>query len=149
MFKLTASALAAIGFAALAAPASFADEVIVKMLDNGSGGMMVFEPAAAKLKTGDTVRFVPTNPGHNVESIKTMLPAGAPVVKSAMGKEVAIVFDKPGTYGIKCPPHYGMGMIFVAKVGDGQPNFVDAKAAAEKAPSRIKKRFEEAFKNLE
>ena len=36
----------------------------VKMLDNGKGGGMVFEPGFLKAEVGDTVTFVPTNKGH-------------------------------------------------------------------------------------
>ena len=36
----------------------------VKMLDNGKGGAMVFEPGFLKAEVGDTVTFVPTNKGH-------------------------------------------------------------------------------------
>ena len=72
-FTLFAGAAAAI---ALASPASAADHV-VKMLNKGKAGMMVFEPALVKVKPGDTVTFVPTDKSHNAESIAGMMPAGA------------------------------------------------------------------------
>lgn len=131
----------------LASPATAA-EIQVKMLDKGAQGMMVFEPAIAKLKPGDTVRFIPTNPGHNVETIPGMLPPGGVATKSAMNEEVVVKFTKPGVYGFKCLPHWGFGMIFVAKVGDGSPNFATAEAAAVKAPPMAKKRLAAAFAAL-
>lgn len=118
-----------------------AAEIKVKMLNSGAQGAMVFEPSAVKLKPGDTVRFLPTNPGHSVESIPTMLPPGAAAAKGAVNKELVYKFDKAGTYGFKCPPHFSMGMVFVAKVGDGQPNFAAVEAAAVKTPPLAKKRF--------
>lgn len=117
-----------------------AAEVQVKMLNKGAQGTMVFEPAQVKLKPGDTVRFVPTDKGHNVETIKGMLPTGAELVKSPLSKEILVKFDKAGVYGFKCTPHWGMGMAFVAKVGQA-PNLADAEATAAKAPPMAKKRL--------
>lgn len=111
------------------------------MLNQGAQGMMVFEPSTAKLKPGDTIRFVPTDPGHNVESIKEILPAGAEPVKGPIGKEVVVKFTKPGYYGFKCMPHWGFGMTFIAKVGDGKPNAEAAAAAVAAAPGMAKKRL--------
>jgi pseudoazurin len=97
------------------------------------------------LKAGDTVRFIPTDPGHNVESIKEMWPAGAAEVKGVLGKEVVVKLTKTGVYGFKCTPHWTMGMTFVAKVGDGKPNAAEAEAAIAKAPSLAKKRLTAEF----
>jgi len=54
-----AIALASLGSAAAA-------EVEIKMLDKGTEGVMVFEPALVKIEPGDTVKFVAANKGHNV-----------------------------------------------------------------------------------
>ena len=51
------------------------------MLDKGTEGVMVFEPALVKIAPGDTVKFVATNKGHNAETIKGMLPEGADAVR--------------------------------------------------------------------
>ena len=51
------------------------------MLDKGTEGVMVFEPALVKIEPGDTVKFVATNKGHNAETIKGMLPEGADAVR--------------------------------------------------------------------
>jgi len=142
---LAVGALAGVVFLAGAAHAT---ELQVKMLNRGSQGMMVFEPATAKLKPGDTIRFVPTDPGHNVESIKEMLPPGAEPVKGGLGKEVVVKFTKPGFYGFKCLPHWGFGMTFVAKVGDGKVNVAAAQAAAAAAPGAAKKRLTAAMAAL-
>ena len=40
---------------------AFAAEYEVKMLNNGTEGMMVFEPAVLKVAVGDTVKFVATD----------------------------------------------------------------------------------------
>jgi len=140
MLKSILAVGALAGVVALAGQAG-ATELQVKMLNQGAQGMMVFEPSTAKLKPGDTVRFVPTDPGHNVESIKEMLPPGAEPVKGAMGKEVVVKLTKPGFYGFKCTPHWGFGMTFVAKVGDGKSNAEAAAAAVAAAPGPAKKRL--------
>ena len=68
--KLIAASLAAL----LLAPAAFAENFEVKMLNKGAEGAMVFEPAFVKAAVGDTVTFVSTDKGHNVEAIADMLP---------------------------------------------------------------------------
>lgn len=112
---------------AIAMPA-VAEEVAVKMLNSGPGGMMVFDPSFVRLKPGDSIRFVPTDKGHNVETIKGMAPEGAEYVKSAVGQEAAVKFDTEGVYGFKCSPHYMMGMVALVVVGDRRDNLEAAKA---------------------
>src|SRR5690606_19502763 len=86
---------------ALVGPVSAA-EFEVKMLDKGQKGVMVFEPALVKAAPGDKVTFVPTNKGHNVETIDGMLPAGVASVVGKYNETISITFDKPGVYGFKC-----------------------------------------------
>jgi pseudoazurin len=93
---------------------AFAAEVEVRMLNKGTEGMMVFEPALVKIALGDTVKFIAADKGHNAETIKGMLPADATPFAGKGGADVAVSFDKPGVYGVKCLPHYGMGMVVVS-----------------------------------
>ncbi len=65
---------------AFALPAAAAD-FEVHMLNKGAEGAMVFEPAFVKVAPGDTVTFIPTDKGHNVETIKGMIPEGAEAFK--------------------------------------------------------------------
>ncbi len=109
------------------AGAAMAAEVEVKMLNKGAAGMMVFEPALVKIEPGDTVKFVSTDKGHNAETIKGMLPADATPFASKTGEDIAVTFDKPGAYGVKCLPHYGMGMVALIVVGT-PGNLAEAKA---------------------
>lgn len=146
MLKAVLTVGAFVGVMAAAGQASAA-EIQVKMLNKGAHGTMVFEPAQAKLKPGDTIRFVPTDPGHNVETIKGMLPPGAQLVKSPLSKEIVVKFDKAGVYGFKCTPHYSMGMVALIQVGNG-PNRAAVEAAAAKTPGLAKKRFAAMFAKL-
>ena len=126
---------------AIATPA-FAENFEVHMLNKGDAGTMVFEPAFVQVAPGDTVTFLPTDKGHNAETIKDVLPEGAEAFKGAMGKEVVVTFTEQGIYGIKCTPHFGMGMVMAVLVGE--PVNLEA-AKAVKLPGKAKERFEAAL----
>ncbi|WP_019198761.1 pseudoazurin [Afipia birgiae] len=113
-------------FVGLAGPA-MAAEIQVKMLNRGTDGVMVFEPALVKIEPGDTIKFVATDKGHNAESIKDMFPADSTPFVGKLGEDVKVTFDKPGVYGVKCLPHYGMGMVALIVVGT-PGNLAEAKA---------------------
>lgn len=126
----------------LAAMSSVAEarDIKVEMKNKGAAGMMVFEPALVKASPGDTVTFVPTNPSHNAQTIKGMLPAGVAPSAGAMNKSFTLKVTKPGLYGIECKPHLGMGMVALIKVGDGaSPNAAAARAV--KLPPLAAKRM--------
>ena len=59
----------ALGAAVVSAGAADAAEFEVMMLNKGEKGAMVFQPDHIKAAPGDTIRFVPTDKGHNVETI--------------------------------------------------------------------------------
>lgn len=138
--------LAAAGVLMAAGQAAAAEHKI-DMLNSGPDGAMVFSPAVVKAKPGDTIRFVPTDKGHNAELIPGMAPAGVTFPKGAMNKELVIKVTQPGVYGFKCLPHYSMGMVALVQVGAG-PNRAAAEAAAAKAPGMAKKRFAALFARL-
>ena len=109
--------MAAVAAAMAVAGGATAAEVEVKMLNQGAEGLMVFEPALVKVAPGDTVKFVATDKGHNAETIKGMLPDGAATFLGKNGEDIAVKFDQAGIYGVKCAPHYGMGMVAMIVVG--------------------------------
>ncbi|MBO4224456.1 pseudoazurin [Bradyrhizobium neotropicale] len=129
----------------LAGSAQAAD-VEVKLLNRGAEGVMVFEPAFVKIAPGDTVKFLSTDKGHNAESIKGMLPDGATPFVGKNGEDIAVKFDKEGVYGVKCLPHYGMGM--VAMIVVGTPGNVD-QAKAVPQSGKAKQVFATLFDKLE
>jgi pseudoazurin len=128
---------------ALAAPAA-AKDVQVRMLNKGNGRAMVFSPEVVKIAPGDTVTFVATDKGHNAEIISTMIPAGATPFKGKMNQNLTVKFSKPGTYGFKCMPHYGMGMVGAVIVGNGSSNAAQARAASH--PGKAKQVFSQILK---
>ena len=137
--------LAAAAVAIAILPANAAD-VQVKMLNKGAKGMMVFEPDLVKVQPGDTVTFVATDPGHDAQSVPGMLPDGAQPFEGKIGKDLTVTFTQPGVYGIKCKPHYVMGMVGVVVVGDPSSNLEAAKKA--KNPGKAGKLFAELFGSL-
>jgi len=124
--------------ATLLAGAARAADHQVQMLNKGTTGVMVFEPNYVEAAPGDTVTFVPTDKGHDAASIDGMIPDGAQPFKGEMSKEVTFTVDKEGVYGVKCVPHYGMGMVALIVVGK-PTNLEQAKAV--KQPGKAKKVF--------
>ncbi|PDT81272.1 pseudoazurin [Sinorhizobium sp. BJ1] len=124
----------------LMAGGAHAAEHEVKMLNKGESGAMVFEPAFVKAAPGDTIRFVPVDKGHNVESIKGMLPDGVDKFKSKVNEEYVMTLTVPGLYGVKCSPHFAMGMVALIQVGDVPANVeaVNAVKLPKKADERLK-----------
>lgn len=130
----------------LVQPALAADHQ-VKMLNKGELGAMVFEPALVEVAPGDTVTFLPADKGHNAESIPGMLPEGAETFKGKINQEITVTFDVAGVYGVKCMPHFAMGMVALVVVGDDTSNLEATKEA--KAPKKAQERFEQIFEQLE
>ncbi len=126
----------------LLASAAYAENFDVKMLNKGADGAMVFEPAYLKAAVGDTISFLSTDKGHNAEGIEGMLPEGVEAFKSGMGEDYVLTLTAEGLYGIKCTPHYSMGM--VALIQAGAPVNLDA-ALAVTQKGKAKTRFEPLF----
>lgn len=133
--------------AALVPTRAYAAEHEVHMLNSGADGAMVFEPALVRVAAGDTVTFLPTDPGHNAESIRGMAPEGAESFKGAINKEISVTFSVPGVYGVKCTPHFAMGMVALVVVDDPAPNLEAAKAV--RNPPKAQDRFNAMFAELE
>ncbi len=134
----------AVAVLALSPAAASAKDIVVHMKNSGADGAMVFEPSFVKAAVGDTVTFKPTNPSHNAETMANMLPAGATAMKGAMNKEVTLTVSKPGLYGIKCMPHYSMGMVALVQAGKVTPADIAA-AKAVKLPPLASKRMAAAL----
>jgi pseudoazurin len=136
-------ATASIGIAfapAPAAPAPAGRIITVHMKDMGADGAMVFEPGFVKANVGDTIRFEPQNAMHNAETIASILPTGVTPSAGAMGKQFDLKLTVAGLYGIKCKPHFAMGMVALIQAGKGpSPNLAAAKAVS--LPPFAKKRM--------
>lgn len=118
---------------------AYAKDIIVQMKNQGVEGMMVFEPSFVKAKPGDVIHFKLTDPAHNAETIPNMLPVGATPMKGLMNKEVEMTVTKQGLYGIKCMPHYSMGMVALIQVGKVAPAELAAAKAVKLPPLAAKR----------
>lgn len=136
---------AVLGFVFLANLA-YADDMTIEMLNKrDDGAKMVYSEDIARIDVGDTITWVPTSKGHNVQFIAG--PEGWELPKkSKNNKEVAITFDVPGIYLYQCTPHKSMGMIALVVVGDDVSN-KDAIAKA-KAMGKSKKKLKELLGEL-
>lgn len=131
--------------ASLSLPA-FADDMTIEMLNKrDDGAKMVYSEDIAHIDVGDTITWVPTSKGHNVEFIAA--PDGWDIPKkSKNNKEVAITFDTPGIYLYQCTPHATMGMIAMIVVGDDKSN-LDA-ISSMKLRGKSKKKFKALLSEL-
>ena len=100
----------------------FAEDISIDMLNKrDDGAKMVYSVDVAKIDVGDTITWLPTSKGHNVEFIAG--PDGWTLPKkSKFNKEVSITFEVPGIYLYQCTPHKGMGMIALVVVGGDVSN---------------------------
>ena len=108
--------LITMGLFLLSIPAWAEEDHYVRMLNNGAGGMMIFEPAVLSVSKGDTVHFVATDMAHN--SASTLIPAGAKPWKGGMSRDISVTLDTEGVYVYECTPHKMMAMVGVIKVGN-------------------------------
>ena len=136
--------LRAIALLALLSTPSFAADLSIEMLNKDSNGnKMVYSQEIVNIDVGDTVTWLPTSKGHNVEMIAS--PNGMKL-KSKNGKEVKITFDSPGIYYYWCTPHKGMGMIGLVVVGSDLSNIDDIASA--KAIGKSKKKLKALLASL-
>ncbi len=143
MFRMIASGLA---LSVALTGAAVAEDFEVKMLNRGEAGSMIFEPAFLQIAAGDTVKFVAEDRGHNAEAIPEMMPEGAEAFEGKINEEIAVTFDVDGLYGVRCKPHYAMGMVMTIAVGDAvqmPDDYLEGRI-----PRGAKKRFEEQLSNL-
>ena len=115
----------------------------VRMLNRNETGGMVYEPDHLRLAPGDRVRFLATNATHNAASMPEMLPPGATPFKGQINQEIEVTSTEPGLYGIKCIPHYAMGMVMLVQVGDAQ---AAPRAIPDSLPEPVRRRFHEILR---
>ena len=130
---------------ALSTPA-FAADLSVDMLNKrDDGAKMVYSEDISRIEQGDSITWLATSKGHNVEIVAA--PEGFNIPKkSKLSKQVTITFDTPGIYYYWCTPHKGMGMIALIVVGDSYHNINDIANA--KAVGKSKKKLKALLDNL-
>ncbi|MDB2528322.1 plastocyanin/azurin family copper-binding protein [Alphaproteobacteria bacterium] len=127
----------------IASPA-IAGEVTVEMLNkDADGNRMVYSQEIVEIAAGSTVKWVPTDKGHNVEIIAS---PNDMKFKSKNGKEASVTFETPGIYYYWCTPHKGMGMIGLVVVGGDTSN--KAQISKAKAIGKSKKKLKALLEQL-
>ena len=126
------------------ATTSFAADVTIEMLSKDQeGNRNVYSKEIVKVEVGDTVTWLPTQNGHNVEMVSS---PNRMKFKSKNNKEAKITFDTPGIYYYWCTPHKGMGMIGLIVVGNDVSNLDDVAGA--KALGKSKKKLKTLLASL-
>tara|TARA_R100001129_G_scaffold179214_1_gene155798 strand:+ start:183 stop:626 length:444 start_codon:yes stop_codon:yes gene_type:complete len=109
-------------FGAIALQAANASDMTIDMLNTRNDGeKMVYSVDVARIDVGDTITWLPTEKGHNVE-FKVGPKGWKAPKKSPMNREVEMTFDMPGIYFYQCTPHKNIGMIGLVIVGDDVSN---------------------------
>ena len=67
------------------------------------------------IDAGDTVEWLPTNKGHNVEFIISPQMGSLPK-KSKINEYYSMIFEEPGIYVYGCTPHLNTGMLGIIVV---------------------------------
>lgn len=131
------------------ATSAFAEDATVEMWNkdpDDKSRKMVFSQEIVTIEAGESVTWLATDKGHNVELIDG--PDGVELEKkSKLSKDVTITFDKPGVYVYVCTPHASMGMIGIVVVGDLTQEAVDAIKDA-KLKGKSKKKFKALLAEL-
>ena len=127
----------------IASPA-IASDVTVEMLNkDADGNRMVYSQEIVEIAAGSTVKWVPTDKGHNVEIIAS---PNDMKYRSKNGKEASVTFETPGIYYYWCTPHKGMGMIGLVVVGGDTSNKEQISKA--KAIGKSKKKLKALLEQL-
>ena len=89
---------------------------VVKMLNQGTLGTMIFEPAFIKINTCDSINFEMSDAGHNAVTVAA--PAGSVPFDTKYKPSTVVQFDTNGLYLYKCAPHAMMAMAGLIQVSD-------------------------------
>ena len=123
---------------------AFAADMKIEMLNkDAEGNRQVYSEELARIDVGDTITWVPTNKGHNIEMVAS---PNNMKLRSKNNKEVQIIFEEPGIYYYWCTPHKGMGMIGLVVVGGDTSN--KDQIAKAKAIGKSKKKLKTLLNKL-
>ena len=125
----------------------FAATYDVEMLNKRDDGeKMVYSEDVLYVDLNDTVNWLTTSPGHNVEFISAPESAVLPKKPSKVNKEFSYTFDEPGIYLYQCSPHKSMGMIALVVVDGDLSNIDDI--ASTRVVGKSKKKLEALIAGL-
>lgn len=125
---------------------AFSATIEIEMLNKNkeTKKRMVYSQELVKISANDTIDWLPTAKGHNVEIL--VGPDGYELpVKTKLSEKVSITFTVPGIYLYQCSPHAAMGMIGIVVVGDDVSNkeaVMQKKLVGSKSKKKRKKLLE-------
>jgi pseudoazurin len=141
--------LTTIGLLLAMATSAFAEDATVEMWNKDPEDKkrkMVFSQEIVVVEPGESVTWLATDKGHNVEMIAG--PDGYDLPKkSKLSKDVTLTFDQEGVYVYVCTPHASMGMIGIVVVGELTQEGIDAVRDA-KVKGKSKKKFKALLAEL-
>ena len=126
----------------------FSADVTIEMLNKNkeTKKRMVYSQELVKIDAGQTIEWVPTDKGHNVEMLAG--PDGYELPKKTkLGDAVNIKFTVPGIYLYQCSPHAAMGMIGIVVVG-GDTSNMDAIKGKKVTGSKSKKKVKQLLSEI-
>ena len=126
-------AITAIFFANTISAATFE----VEMLNRLGKESMVYSQSVVNIQPGDTVKWLATTKGHNVQFLT--VPEGVGSFRSKLNVDTEYTFTIPGIYLYQCTPHKNMGMIAVVVVGGNKDNLdaITSSRVAGKSKQRL------------
>ena len=141
--------LTTLGLLMAMATSAFADNATVEMWNKDPDDKkrkMVFSEEIVVVEPGESVTWLATDKGHNVQMIDG--PDGYDLPKkSKISKDVTLTFEQEGVYVYVCTPHASMGMIGIVVVGELTQEAIDAVRDA-KVRGKSKKKFKELLAEL-
>ena len=114
----------------------------VEMLNRLGKESMVYSQSVVNIQPGDTVKWLATTKGHNVQFLT--VPEGVGSFRSKLNVDTEYTFTIPGIYLYQCTPHKNMGMIAVVVVGGNKDNLnaITSSRVAGKSKQRLAKIIE-------
>ena len=125
---------------------AFADTFEVQMLNKLEKDRNVFNPSIIYINSGDTVKWISVDKGHNIAFTKKGVPEGVELYKSKINTDAEYTFNTSGIYAYNCTPHYGLGMIAFVVVDNDLSNF--DQVAKIKYPGKSKKLAKELLEQI-
>ena len=126
----------------------FAADVTIEMLNKNkeTKKRMVYSQELVKIEAGQSIEWVPTDKGHNVEMLAG--PDGYELPKKTkLNQPVNMTFEVPGIYLYQCSPHAALGMIGLIVVG-GDTSNMDAIKSKKLTGSKSKKKRDKLLKDI-
>ena len=114
----------------------------IEMLNRLGKESMVYSESVVNIQSGDTVKWLATTKGHNVQFLS--VPEGVGTFRSKLNVDTEYTFTVPGIYLYQCTPHKNMGMIAVVVVDGNKDNLnaITSARVAGKSKQRLAKIIE-------